>query len=114
MLKVNFDLNSYQLYPKTKDALRIFQKKNANWNLEKEREEELGKLKESETKLPCLAQYNGKKENQTILGARGTVLAYRSCKNKITTRRNQFALASRFFEETEPKCDWSSEPFSGS
>ena len=92
-----------EIIGKKTDNLRKLLKKNVQWNWNEEKENEFRKLKECITNLPCLAHYNGEKENIVTTDACGTGLGVALWQKQENGNIKPVAFASRYLNDAEKK-----------
>ena len=83
--------------------MRQLLKKNTKWEWTEERNADFNKIKKELTSQPCLAHYNGNKENIVTTDACGTGLGIALWQKQSNGDRKPIAFASRYLNDAEKK-----------
>ena len=83
--------------------MRQLLKKGTKWNWTDERNTDLNKIKQELTSLPCLAHYNGSKENIVTTDASNTGLGVALWQKENNGELKPIAFASRYLNDAEKK-----------
>ena len=114
-------LGAIQNLSKKTDNMRQFLKKGTKWEWTEERNTDFNSLKKELTTQPCLAHYNGNKENIVTTDACNTGLGKALWQRKNNGELKAIAYASRYLNDAEKKYSvgelellavvWGLEPF---
>ena len=85
------------------DNMRQLFKKNTKWEWTEERNTDFNKIKKELTSQPCLAHYNGNKENIVTTDACGTGLGIALWQKQSNGDLKPIAFASRYLNDAEKK-----------
>ena len=85
------------------DNLRQLLKKGTKWEWTTDRNSDFNKIKQELTSLPCLAQYNGNKENIVTTDACKTVLGIAVWQKQENGELKPIAFASRYLNDAKKK-----------
>ena len=85
------------------DNMRQLLKKNTKWEWTEERNTDFNKIKKELTSQPCLAHYNGNKENIVTTDACGTGLGIALWQKQSNGHLKPIAFASRYLNDAEKK-----------
>ena len=83
--------------------MRQLLEKNTKWEWTEERNTDFNKIKKELTSQPCLAHYNGNKENIVTTDACGTGLGIALWQKQSNGDLKPIAFASRYFNDAEKK-----------
>ena len=83
--------------------MRQLLKKGPKWDWTTDRNADFNKIKQELTKLPCLAHYNGNKENIVTTDASETVLGIALWQKQSNNELKPIAFASRNLSDAEKK-----------
>ena len=83
------------------DNMRQLLKKNTKWEWTEERNTDFNKIKKELTSQPCLAHYNGNKENIVTIDACGTGLGIALWQKESNGDLKPIAFASRYLNDAE-------------
>ena len=81
--------------------MRQLLKKNTKWEGTEERNTDFNKIKKELTSQPCLAHYNGNKENIVTTDACGTGLGIALWQKQSNGDLKPIAFASRYLNDAE-------------
>ena len=83
------------------DNMKQFLKKNTKWEWAEERNTDFNKIKKELTSQPCLAHYNGNKENIVTTDACGTGFGIALWQKQSNGDLKPIAFASRYLNDAE-------------
>ena len=83
--------------------MRQLLKKGTKWEWTTDRNSDFNKIKQELTSLPCLAHYNGNKENIVTTDACKTVLGIALWQKQGNGELKPIAFASRYLNDAEKK-----------
>ena len=84
--------------------MRQLLKKGTKWDWATDRNADFNNIKQELTKLPCLAHYNGNKENIVTIDAGKTGLGIALWQKQGNNELKPIAFASHFLNDAEKKC----------
>ena len=89
-----------------RDNMRQLLKEGTKWDWTTDRNTDFNKLKQELTKLPCLAHYNGNRENIVTTKASKTGLRIALWKKQGSNELKPIAFASRNLNDDEKILNW--------